>query len=448
MDPKTNRLLQQAGKYILLGKLNLALEQYLKLSEMEPEDTTIINTIGDLYVRLDDKENALLWYQKLAETFKYRELHSNATATYRKILKLSPKNQEAMMQLAQLYERQGEKALAKSQYQMIAKIEMSLGKNDHAVSLYQKICRLDPTCSESSTTLAQSLELTGKREEAMNAYLQSAILLSQQGNISGATSAAENIFRMNPKEKEFVKSFFLLLQRIDLTERGLEFLQSLTLNENPEFQLILSEVFLKEGNLGAAQKLLQGGVRNNPSLYAPSIKLLESLIARKELDASLELIEAVFDTSIRLQDEITLKMLLDSLAELDENNIRILKALTTILIRMNDKEKLEGYLRKLVILQLQQGDIQDGRESLNTLVVHGQSSFHLDLLNMINEATMDENPEALKETVQNVIQAINRGCMEKEGTFANFALALGVSELDLGMGMLEMEEEFIHESTR
>src|SRR4030095_14254768 len=72
MNPKTDKLLQQAGKYIALGKLTLALEQYLKIQESEPDDTTIVNTIGDLYVRLDDKDNALLWYHKLAEGFEYR----------------------------------------------------------------------------------------------------------------------------------------------------------------------------------------------------------------------------------------------------------------------------------------------------------------------------------------------------------------------------------------
>jgi hypothetical protein len=41
-----------------------------------------------------------------------------------------------------------------------------------------------------------------------------------------------------------------------------------------------------------------------------------------------------------------LKVLLDSLLELDETNSRLLKTLTAVLIRMNDKEKLEGYLKR------------------------------------------------------------------------------------------------------
>ena len=105
MDSKTSKYLQQAGKYVMLGKLTLALEQYLKIHESQPEDTTILNTIGDIYVRLDDKENGRVWYSKLAEAFVYRQLLSNAMATYRKILKLFPKDHEVIMQLALLSER-------------------------------------------------------------------------------------------------------------------------------------------------------------------------------------------------------------------------------------------------------------------------------------------------------------------------------------------------------
>jgi tetratricopeptide (TPR) repeat protein len=172
MDAKTNKLLQQAGKYILLGKLNLALEQYLKIHEAEPGDTTIINSIGDLYIRLDDKENALVWYHRLAEMFESRELYSNAVATYRKILKLSPKNQEAIKLLAQLYERQEQIQNARSQYQMLAKLKMGLNKHDEAIRILQKICRLDPGCAESRLTLAKLLESCGDTAEALQGYLE------------------------------------------------------------------------------------------------------------------------------------------------------------------------------------------------------------------------------------------------------------------------------------
>jgi len=447
MNPKTDKLLQQAGKYIALGKLTLALEQYLKIQESEPDDTTIVNTIGDLYVRLDDKDNALLWYHKLAEGFEYRELHSNAMATYRKILKLSPKNQEAMTLLAQLCERQGQTQNAKTHYQMLSKLKLGLGNHAEAITMLKKICSLDPACGESQMTLAQSLELGGNTKDAIKGYLQSATLYVQQGNPMAASQVVENVFRLQPNDKDTVKAFFMLLQRMDLTQRGVQYINSLALDEDPEFKLILSEMFLAEGNFEAARQLIQGSVRQCPMLYKPAMKVLDGLISRRDLDGSLALVEELFEISVRQRDESNLKVLLDSLLELDETNARLLKTLTAVLIRMNDKEKLEGYLKRLVLVQLRANEVRDARESLNKLVVYGSSSFYLDLLNLINEATLDESPEVMKKTIQKVIRALETGSLEKDQNECTAPLALGVSELDLGMGLtFEEEIAFVQES--
>src|SRR4029078_4771773 len=179
----------------------------------------------------------------------------------------------------------------------------------------------------------------------------------------------------------------------------------------------------------------------------PAMKMIYSLISSLDLDGSLELVEELFEISVRQRDESNLKVLLDSLLELDETTARLLKTLTAVLIRMNDKEKLEGYLKRLVLVQLRADEVRDARESLNKLVVYGSSSFYLDLLNLINEATLDQSSEVMKKTVQKVIRALESGSLEKDQKEASTPLALGVSELDLGMGLtFEEEIAFVQES--
>jgi hypothetical protein len=227
----------------------------------------------------------------------------------------------------------------------------------------------------------------------------------------------------------------------------LQYLNSLALDEDPDFKLILSEMFLEEGNFETARQLIQGSVRQSQTLYKPAIKVLEGLIARRDLNGSLEMVEDLFEISMRLRDESTLKALLDSLLELDETNSRLLKTLTTVLIRMGDREKLEGYLKRLVLVQLRADEVRDARESLNKLVVYGSESFYLDLLNLINEATLDESPEVMQKTIQKVIRALDAGSLEQYQPEAGASLALGVSELDLGMGLaFEEEIAFMQES--
>ena len=172
MNEKTDKLLQQAGKYLSLEKLGLALEIYLKVQEMEPEDTTIINNIGDLYVRRGDNVNALKWYCTLAEKFEVREQIANAIAIYRKTLKLSPTDQRIIEMLADLYVRVKQVQNAKSQYQTL--VEMKMSGNDHAQSLriLQKISDLDPTCPKALLELAKFQERYGWEREALENYLK------------------------------------------------------------------------------------------------------------------------------------------------------------------------------------------------------------------------------------------------------------------------------------
>ena len=132
MNARTEKLLQQAGKYLGLNKLTLALEVYLKVHEMEPQDTTIVNNIGDLYFRLDNKPNALKWYSKLAEKFELREQGSNAIAVYRKILKLSPDDERTIELLASLYVRLKQIQNAKSLYQSLAALKMAANDPVHS----------------------------------------------------------------------------------------------------------------------------------------------------------------------------------------------------------------------------------------------------------------------------------------------------------------------------
>lgn len=443
MDSKTNKLIQQAGKYIQLGKLRHALEQYLKVYEFEPEETTIVNTIGDLYLRLGDEAEALRWYQKLAEILERRNLIAQTIAAYKKLLKLAPRDRHVMTRLAELYERQNLVSDAKAQYQLIAAEMMNEGSHDAAIAIYQKICKLDPASHEAQIHRAQALEQVGRAEEASQAYLLCAELLARKGDSPLAASVVENIFRLRPREKELVQWFFRILCEIRLTDHGVEYLRSLSLDRDADFQVLIGETLLQEGKLDLARDVLLnggGGSRINPKVYPAALKLLQELIARKDLSAGLDTVATLFETSIERHDEITLRAALEALLALDESNIRTLKKLTALLIRMNDRQDLEKYLKRLVIRQMKAGDLQEARDHLNKLVVYAKNSDHVDLLNLLNEAMASGSPQDLARTCQIVVQFLETGTREQTDSEGETGMALGVSELDLGFAGSDSED--------
>lgn len=434
---QTSKLFQQAGQFIVLGKFGLALEQYVKIHQLDPQDTTIINTIGDLNLRLGKEPEALLWYQKLAKIFESRGLSAQAAATYKKILKLSPQNQAVMTQLAELYEKEGQTANAKAQYTLIAEHFVSSGLYEKAIVFYRRICRLDPACRASWLQLARTLERTDAVEEASQAYLQCVELLVKKGDVSMTDPLLENLFRLKVRNRELAKSFFRVLRQVGLTHRGVEYLQTIALDKDPEIKAMLGEVCLEDGNLEMAANYLISDGRVYPSTYPVCLKLLQALIAKNDVTMSLNVIEALFETSLQLRDEITLKAMLDSLLECDESNLRVLRILMTLVVRMGRGHELEHYAKRLVILQLQSGNLSDARDQLNKIVIYGQSSFYLDLFNRLNEAIAAGSAQGGSEICESMIQCLKTGVLDGP-RISETGSALGVSEADLGTGW-EME---------
>jgi tetratricopeptide (TPR) repeat protein len=448
MEPKTHKLLQQAGKFVTLGKLNVALEQYLKIHELEPNDSTIINTIADLYTRLENKDEALPWYFKLAETFEYRELALNAIATYKKIMKISPKNQEAMVHLAHLYERSGKSAEAKRHFKIIAEQLIALGQYDRALETYQKICSLEPSCTESLLELAQLQEKLGKAEEASRTFVLCAVKHAEAGNPSSAASAAENVFRLKPRSKQVLKTLFKVFQDINKADRGLEYLRSLSLEQDPDLNVVLAEISSQEVNLAVSREYLIEALHRDPGVFPKVLNLLTELIVQKDLNASLDIIEALSETTVEAQHHASLKALMDSLISLDDSSIRTFKALSSLLMNLHDQPRMEGYLRHLVILQLRGGNLREGRDGLNQLVVHGNDNLYLDLLNLLNEGMMKDSVDNLQQTCQQVIQALELGGLDLQDPSSDTGMALGVSDLDLGISLeVQPQEELLMETT-
>lgn len=407
MDPKIQNLLDKASKLIAMGKFELALQLYLEIHGLDPSEPTFISAIGDLSLRLGKEDDALIWYQKVAEVYESNGRLQNAIAIWKKMVKLSPHNLDFLMCLARLYERSGQTLQAKAQYREMARLMMDRGNLDQVVDLYLKICAIDPQGPENHLELAHVLEKAGRKREAVGAYLLSAELQLQKGDSPGAGSVVEQVFRLCPRDKEFVKRFFRILHQLGLTERGMNLILDLSYDQDPEVKVLLGEALLQGGKVEQAKKILLATPPAHSQLYETTVKLLQELIARGEVKASLDAVNLLLDTSIRLHDEANLIRMLRSVLKLDPSNLRSLRTLTTLQIRMNDMEELEENLRRLAILQLREGDFRGAHDSLNKMVIYGKNNAYLDLLNLVLEANVSESASEAEHMRDQVIRALS-----------------------------------------
>ena len=89
------------------GKLDGAIEAYVRLVEDRPSDWSSINTLGDLCLRAGDVERAIAQFTHVADQFFSDGSLQKAAALYKKALRAQDDHEPALQQLGEIAVRQG-----------------------------------------------------------------------------------------------------------------------------------------------------------------------------------------------------------------------------------------------------------------------------------------------------------------------------------------------------
>ena len=126
------RLLKDAEKYVLNGKMRQAISAYKKVIELDPNDVLILNTIGDLYLRQNKWVDANKYFLRVAETYVRNNFFLKAIAVYKKILNSDPNNFEVNSTMASLYAKQGLSTEACKKYLRVIELLEKEGKAERS----------------------------------------------------------------------------------------------------------------------------------------------------------------------------------------------------------------------------------------------------------------------------------------------------------------------------
>ena len=94
------KILEAAKKCVDKGKLPAAIEEYRKILAKDSKDLTILNTVGDLYVRVGKQEEAIKCFHELAENFLEKGFALRGIAVYKRITKMEPESINAVQAAA------------------------------------------------------------------------------------------------------------------------------------------------------------------------------------------------------------------------------------------------------------------------------------------------------------------------------------------------------------
>jgi tetratricopeptide (TPR) repeat protein len=180
------KILTNAEKHVMQGRLHSAISEYKKILEEDPNDLPMLNTIGDLYVRLGRTDDGLKYFNQLATAYLESGFKVKAIAIYKKITKLNPAAIEPRRHLAELYALQGLMSDARTQYLQLVDAYLAESKPDLAAEALHKLLAGDPNNAAILSRLVGVEVRRGNREGALGLLLAATERLRKSGQLDEA----------------------------------------------------------------------------------------------------------------------------------------------------------------------------------------------------------------------------------------------------------------------
>jgi tetratricopeptide (TPR) repeat protein len=293
--------LKKAEKLLRQGRLDAAIAEYVRVIEDQPKDWNTANTLGDLYVRAGQTQNAAAQYSRIADHFMREGFYSKAAALYKKILKITPDNENTQLQLAELSVRQGLLADAKSYLGAVAANRRARGDRRGADEIVIRLGEVDPADFDARLGAARAAADSGDAAAAAARYRQLYGDLLEKGRSADAIAALRQAVRFNPDDREGRAVLAREAVEVGDLATARSYLDSATAGNDPELLTALVDIELRAGRMEAARELL-------PRLLALDRRLREKVIelawalASTERDAAFVCVEAVVDASVESSD--------------------------------------------------------------------------------------------------------------------------------------------------
>ena len=326
-----NGTIRNAEKLLRGGKLDAAIAEYLRVLEDQPTDWNTANVLGDLYVRANQNDKALEQFLKVAESLREEGQMVKAAALYKKILKLQPDNERALMEAAELVANQGLYADARSYLNIVlekrraakdvrgaamARVRLGgLDPSDYAARLDGARARLEMNDVNGAvgdlTTIADELAERTRFDEAIDALKIAAAADAENEEVRA------KLFDMYVSADDFTRAaeyaataaqFVSMADALGLRERHDEAAQMLRRAveldaDDKDLRVRVARALLDRGDVhGASEVLTAEAAGDDPKLM---MAVAEVQLRSGRLDEGVALVRTLIEQDPARREEVT-----------------------------------------------------------------------------------------------------------------------------------------------
>lgn len=184
---------QKAAEYAAKGEYDLAIEEYNKLLTENDNDASVHNLLGDIYTKRNDKEQAILEYERAVEIYSEDAFYTNAIAVCKKILRADSDKASVYEDMASLYAKQGLLGEAVANYKEFGDRMKARGDMERVFVSYQKIKELMPKKIDVRLSLVDMYLARNRNDDAVAELKDVANLFREQDKIEDAEGVESRV---------------------------------------------------------------------------------------------------------------------------------------------------------------------------------------------------------------------------------------------------------------
>ena len=197
------KLIDKAQKLIAKGQYDKAVAEYRAAADADPRDISIRLRIGDLYVKMGKKPEAIKEYTEAARANAQRGFYLKAIAVYKQTLKLDD-SLEVHNKLAELYTKQRLIADAISEYSYIVAWFERKGKTSEVLDLLKKMVEVDPNNIGVRLKLAELYQRLFFEKDSLTEYYFIFDRLLAQGKLEKAEKIYLGLYAAYPADERVI----------------------------------------------------------------------------------------------------------------------------------------------------------------------------------------------------------------------------------------------------
>ncbi|OFV95206.1 MAG: hypothetical protein A3F68_02495 [Acidobacteria bacterium RIFCSPLOWO2_12_FULL_54_10] len=379
-----NKHLEKAERYLQKGKLENALEELLLARKDEPKNESVVQSIADIYQRLNKLEECRQCYGFLFDIVSEKGEASRAADYIRKMQRLGAVEPRRLLRCAQLTESISPSDAEEFYRQVL----QTPGSQDPQTALqcYVALARFQPNSLENHLRSASLALKLGKKAIAIASYQRIGELRAEVGRFDEAVEAMEEALRLSSNEFVYRISLAAICAKAGRSSRVIELLSDVTIESNNLDALrLLADANFKEKNLSKAEPIYWKLLDTSPNAIKPIIEMAIYCLQQNRTPEAISLLRKIEEYFAKSGREGDLRSVAEKISTIEFNSIPVLEHLTRLFDRFQMDTPLGEALHRLFPLYFESNQFDRAVELLERLIQLDQydpgTSRKLDQLN-------------------------------------------------------------------